>query len=352
MKKVLIVIYDMRIGGAQKSLLSFLQAFAQDERYSEYQIDLMPFNPTGEFLSQIPDGVNIRKPENVLRWMGTHFNRRLIAESFSLRAFCAEMIWVICSRLGLLSGYRNVQQKLWQIWRSFVPSLDGAYDIAVSYIDGMANYYVMEKVNAKKKVLWVHNDYRKIGYDAQYDMPYYDGCDAVMTISEECKEAICSQLPKIRKKTHIVENISLSSVIQKKAQEGKCPEYSGRNCLKLLTVGRLHEQKGIDIAIKAARILKERGVSFIWLVVGEGRERTRLEEMIAANDLGTCFLLIGSRENPYAYMNACDILVQPSRYEGKSIVLDEAKILNRLIVATDYSTVHDAIVHGETGFIA
>ena len=62
MKKVLIVIYDMRIGGAQKSLLSFLQAFSQNKKSSEYQIDVMPFHLTGEFLEQIPEGIGIRQP--------------------------------------------------------------------------------------------------------------------------------------------------------------------------------------------------------------------------------------------------------------------------------------------------
>ena len=62
-------------------------------------------------------------------------------------------------------------------------------------------------------------------------------------------------------------------------------------------------------------------------------------------------MLLGSRENPYPYMKQCDILVQPSRVEGKSIVLDEAKILEKPIVATKYTSVVDSLTHGVTGWI-
>ena len=121
--------------------------------------------------------------------------------------------------------------------------------------------------------------------------------------------------------------------------------------MKLLTVGRLHPQKGIDLAVEAARILREKGVEFLWLVAGDGSERPKLQRKIDQYGLGDYFRLIGSRSNPYAYMRACDILVQPSRVEGKSIVLDEAKILCKPIVSTSYTTVGDAIEHGVTGWI-
>jgi glycosyltransferase involved in cell wall biosynthesis len=107
----------------------------------------------------------------------------------------------------------------------------------------------------------------------------------------------------------------------------------------------------VDIAIEAARQLKSAGVDFQWLVVGDGPERASLQAQIDSLGLGDCFALLGSRENPYGYMKACDILVQSSRVEGRSIVLDEAKILEKPIVATNYTTVVDSLIHGKTGWI-
>ena len=136
-----------------------------------------------------------------------------------------------------------------------------------------------------------------------------------------------------------------------KSEAGECPEFADAKGLKLLTVGRLHFQKGIDLAVGAAKLLKEAGIPFLWLVAGEGAQRAELQKMIDEGGLSQYFQLLGSRENPYAYMAKCDMMVQPSRVEGKSIVLDEAKILCKPIVVTNYATVRDAVVHGQTGWI-
>lgn len=61
--------------------------------------------------------------------------------------------------------------------------------------------------------------------------------------------------------------------------------------------------------------------------------------------------LIGIRKNPYPYIKNADIFFQPSRYEGKSITLDEAKILEKPIVVSNYSTVYDSITSGVNGTI-
>ena len=150
---------------------------------------------------------------------------------------------------------------------------------------------------------------------------------------------------------HVLENISSAALVTHRSQERPCDEFAGYSGLKLVTVGRLHEQKGIDLAVEAARVLKEMGTEFRWLAVGEGGERARLEALISRYGLDDRFILVGAQENPYTFMRACDILVQPSRVEGKSIVLDEAKMLCKPIVVTRYPTVGDSILHGETGWV-
>ena len=351
MKKVLIVIYDMRIGGAQKSLLSFLQAFSQNKKSSEYQIDVMPFHLTGEFLEQIPEGIGIRQPENVLRWMSTRMSGNLLKRDFSLRGFAGKLIWGMASKLHLLPKTENVQQRLWRVWQWIVPSLKETYDIAISYIDGTANYYVIDKVKASKKILWLHSDYQKQEYDADFDRKFYAACDAAITVSALCRQGLCRAFPEYKDKIIELANISSRKLILDQSVQGECPEYSSNDLLRLLTVGRLHWQKGIDIAVDAAKCLKESGVHFEWLVVGEGAERKRLEQQIAEKGVKDCFRLLGSRSNPYVYIRNCDILVQPSRVEGKSIVLDEAKVLGKPCVVTAYPSAEDAIVHEKTGLL-
>ena len=145
-------------------------------------------------------------------------------------------------------------------------------------------------------------------------------------------------------------NLSSSDSIQRMAEIGNPAEYNGKKNI-LLSIGRLDEQKGFDLAIKAAKILKDSGVNFCWFIIGQGELEGFLKQLIHENGLENEFKLIGVRKNPYPYIKNSLIFVQPSRYEGKSIVLDEAKILEKPIVVTNYTTVYDSITHGLNGTI-
>lgn len=349
MKKILIVIGDMKIGGAQKSLLSFLKCLSASDEMAQYQVDLMVVDPVGEFYPQIPAEIRLIPAPKPLRWLGSAFSVKLLTQQFSVQCLLTELVWLVRKRLGKFPGKWNTQQKLWHCWKEIIPQLPGHYDTAISYIDGFPNYYVMEKVKADKKVLWVHSEYRKMQYDPTYDRPFYQNADSIITISEQCRQCILQEFAECE--VSVLENITVARDVQEKSLAGACPEFSGFDGLKLLTVARLNPYKGVDIAIDGAMELKKQGIPFLWLVVGDGPERERLQAQIDRLALGEQFCLLGSRGNPYPYMRACDILVQPSRVEGKSIVLDEAKVLGKLIVSTNYTTVKDSLQHLQTGVI-
>lgn len=349
MKKILIVIGDMKIGGAQKSLLSFLKCLSASDEMAQYQVDLMVVDPAGEFYNQIPAQIRLLPAPKPLRWLGSALSFKLLTQQFSLQCLKKELGWLVRKRLGKFPEAWNTQQKLWHCWKEIIPQLSGHYDTAISYIDGFPNYYVTEKVNADKKVLWVHSEYQKMQYDPAYDRPFYQKADSIITISEQCRQCILQEFPQCE--VSVLENITVARDVREKSMAGDCPEFSGFDGLKLLTVARLNPYKGVDIAIDGAAELKKQGVPFLWLVVGDGPERERLQAQIHRLALDEQFCLLGSRGNPYPYMRACDILVQPSRVEGKSIVLDEAKILGKLIVSTNYTTVNDSLQHMQTGVI-
>ena len=345
MKKILIVIRDMKIGGAQKSLLSFLQCLSSTQANRGVELHLMVIDPQGPFLKQIPENFKCIDPPAELRWLSVSVRRKPL-RLISWKSIRGELRWLRekNSRTG------HVSQQKWNCWMPFVPENTEKYDVAISYIDGCPNYYVIDKVRADKKVLWIHSDYQKQGYDPNFDKPYFEKCEGIVTISNQCKQSIAAAFPQLTGKVHVLENISAYDAVLSKSKE-ECPEFARTEVLKLLTVGRLHPQKGIDLAICGAKLLKDAGIPFLWLVVGEGAERSSLQKMIDDSGLSQNFQLLGSLENPYAYMAKCDIIVQPSRVEGKSIVLDEAKMLCKPIVATNYATVRDAITHGQDGWI-
>ena len=124
-----------------------------------------------------------------------------------------------------------------------------------------------------------------------------------------------------------------------------------RRAKGLITLGRLEPQKGYDIALEACALLRDR-FDFRWYVLGEGPQKAELEEKIRALGLQDRFVLLGTRLNPYPYLADCDIYVQPSRFEGKSIALEEAKAFRKPIVTTAFTTVADQITDGVTGSVA
>ena len=147
-----------------------------------------------------------------------------------------------------------------------------------------------------------------------------------------------------------MENITDKKTVLRKAGETVEKTMPWRSpCI--VTVGRLEKVKGIDIALEAALILKNRGIGFVWHVFGDGVLKDELEKRIHGCQLEDYFILDGTTNNPYKYMGNADIIVQPSRNEGKSMVLDEAKLLCKPIVVTNYPSVKDQIKDRETGII-
>ena len=82
-----------------------------------------------------------------------------------------------------------------------------------------------------------------------------------------------------------------------------------------------------------------------WYVLGEGPLKEQIQQWIAESKMENHFFLLGTNPNPYPYLRQCNIFVQPSRFEGSSMVLTEAKVLGKPCVATCYDSVNDQLVH-------
>ena len=101
----------------------------------------------------------------------------------------------------------------------------------------------------------------------------------------------------------------------------------------VLTIARLAPQKGLDLLLEAAALIKQRGIDFTWLVAGDGPLKAQLNQQIAAADLPV--KLLGRREDIGALLSQADVVVQTSYWEGQPLTLREAMQASRAIVATD-----------------
>lgn len=353
-QKILFAIHRLGAGGAEKSLVSLLNSMPLDK----YEIDVMAIDPTGIFRSQLPVRVNVVGAPKELMCQFAKITDRKFWKNATIKSCIIKIGSIIGDRLrGKKSRAKQCHIQYYnEVWQNYIPECSTQYDVAISYIDDL-NYYVIDHVRAKKKILWCHNDYNKLDFVANYDYQYYARADIICTISELCKKSLLENFPNMGCKFEVVENISSSRIINAQAEMLEEMEKSGDGFMsdkrfKLVSVGRLSAQKGFDYAIDAAKILKENGMNFCWYILGEGALRKKLEEQIRKNNVSECVKLIGIRSNPYPYIKQADIFVMPSRYEGKSIALDEAKILCKPIVVTRFPSVYDAIKDGEDGCIA
>ena len=118
-------------------------------------------------------------------------------------------------------------------------------------------------------------------------------------------------------------------------------------------VGEKKELKFVkDVVIEEAEaVKKEKNSDIHWWIIGAGELEEQLKKQVKDNDLEEYITFLGLRANPYPYIRSCDLLVQPSRWEGKSVVLDEAKILAKPILATNYSTIKVQLKDKKEGLI-
>ena len=118
---------------------------------------------------------------------------------------------------------------------------------------------------------------------------------------------------------------------------------------RILTVGRLTSQKAYEIAVDAMYKVKNAGVRARWYVLGEGELRNSLQAQIDGLGLQDDFILLGTAANPYPYYRQCDLYVHATRFEGKSLAIQEAKTLGCAVLVSNCSGNREQVTDGVDG---
>lgn len=340
MKHIIFVMPTLRMGGAERALVSLLKALDP----KRVKVDLFLFERGGVLEKEVPSWVKIIPSDPIVRDMTLEL-RNYLGELLRHRRFSAAI-----TRLKItFMARRRKNYFSWGAIEKYIPSVPGHYDVAVGFLEGFTDFFVVDKVNADRKIGWIHTDMSGKIFNKQ-EMAYYRKLDMLATISEKCRTAFISRSEYPGERMRVIENIVLPQEILHKADE-TVDEMWDSSKVHIASVGRLEYLKGMDIAAKAALILKKNGCDFVWHIYGRGLMQEEISQYVNQNNLSGCFILEGQKPNPYPYMKKADIIVQPSRREGKSLVLDEAKILGKAIVVTAYPSVTDQITDRETGII-
>ena len=343
-KNILFVMNNLHVGGAEKALVSMLQVFD----YDRYDIDLLLFKKEGLFLKQVPEQVNFLEPPANYQYFDMPFSN-VIRKNIFKNPLVIFRRWQFNQARKKATSPAEAEQFGWKPLSETLEALPHKYDAAIGFLEKTPNYFVVDKVEAKIKIGFVHNDYQALALNSGYDEGYFKKLAHIISVSQNCVDILKKVFPQYAAKCSLIENISSREMIMKLAAE-KVDFHPVQ--LSILSVGRLSEQKNFQMAIAAAELLVKKGAEFEWNILGEGSERGLLEKLIQEKAMESSFKLLGIKENPYPYIAKSLIYVQPSKFEGKSVAIDEAKILGKPIVVTNFPTAKDQIVHHVTGLIA
>lgn len=336
MKKtnLLFVIDSLSCGGAEKSLVTLLGLIDPNQ----FNIDLSLHSRGGIFEKLVPSFVNV----NTIEINKGYLNLKYQVARFYFKFF----------RLFNTNKKMHNAQLYWKSFSQCHKVIAKKYDIAIAYGQGFSTYFISDKVEANIKYSWLNNDYIKAGYNLKFDIPFYSLYNKIVVVSEENEKVFqqCLKASGVAFTTVVIRDIVDDIEINFKSRL-PIELVNSKESLVITTVGRLIPQKGLSLAIKACKLLIDKGKNVKWFVVGEGHEREALEELIRTYNLKENFILLGLKENPYPYIKMADIYVQSSVFEGLCITLIEARLLQKAIVTTNFPSAYGTIDHNRTGLI-
>lgn len=349
-KKIFISIHYLELGGAEISLIGMLQALD----YNQYDVDLFIHRHRGELMQFIPEKVNllpeissyacIERPMKEVMFRGQWgiVYGRLKAKLRAKRYVPKD------SSKPQNAVFQYIAQEV----NPYLPSLEkyGEYDLAISFLQ--PHNYVLNKVKAKKKACWIHTDYSRVEFDTQAELPIWSSYDHIVSISPEVTKTFLQVFPSLENKIVEIGNILSAEFVRKRADEADVTAELAikNNAVNALSVGRFSDAKNYDNLPDICKRIREKGVNLYWYIIGYGDE-TLIREKIHEAGMEQYVIILGKRLNPYPYMKACDIYIQPSRYEGNSVTVREAQMLCKPVVVTNYPTAKSQVKDGQDGVI-
>ena len=347
MKKIIILMPSMFIGGAERSLLGLLETID----YSQYDVSLFLYRHEGEFLKFIPDQVHLLPEMPQYRTFDTPIRSLLCNRKirFGLRRILSKVaMWLHVKVTGEKRGVWMSMQYTARFLQPLLPDIPGEYDVGMMFL-GIADTLI-NKVQAKKKITWNHTDYDTLFPNRSMDLETYSKVDAVVSVSPACTEKIKAFYPELANKAITIENALAGQFIEQCAKELQIDMLSDETTT-LLSIGRFCDAKNFDNVPDICHRLVEDGLDVKWYLIGYGGDEPLIRQKIAEAGMGDRVIILGKKDNPYPYMRACDLYVQPSRYEGKAVTVREAQLLGKPVVITNYATAGSQLEDGIDGVI-
>lgn len=348
--RIIILIHYMELGGAEMALLGLL--YALDQRMLD--VDLFVYSHSGDLMQYIPKWINIlpeRKDYASLECPIPVAAKRRQFGVIAGRTISKYLHKNFCKK-GIPAGKEDISimQYVGDFTTPFLSRINPEveYDLCISFL--IPHNIGLEKIKAKKRLAWIHTDYSTVYVNARRELPVWNSYDHIASISENVSKSFSSVFPKLESKLMQVENMLSNDFVRTRSiVEDVSNQLTGE--INLLSVGRYCNAKNYDNVPDICRRLVEKGIDLKWYIIGFGADEELIKQKIRESKMDKHVILLGKKENPYPYIKACDIYIQPSRYEGKSVTVREAQILAKPVIVTNYPTASSQICDGKDGII-
>lgn len=326
MKKLLIIASSLGGGGTEVALTEFINHLDS----KKYDITLLLVDNNNEYRYRLKKKIKI---------IFIKFDNSFYHSLASMYNLLGKAI-----KKFNLNRYFNIYEVLAK--HSQMPYLP-KFDVAIDFYGygAFTTAFLVLNIKAKKKAIWLHDE--QMPWIKNVDR-YFIKLNKIFCVSKSVKYTFDKIYPSNKKKSQVLYNLVNVKNIKKKANEFYPVDFKN-NIFNIVTVGRLTEQKGYDLAIRVAKSLNNEGFKFKWFVIGDGKDKRKLKRLVHKLHISSNFIFLGRKNNPYLYIKNCDLYVQPSRHEGFGLTVLEAKILDRPIIASNLPAFREQIIDGKDG---
>ena len=227
---------------------------------------------------------------------------------------------------------------------------DKEYDLVISFLT--PHYFAAEKAKGKMKIAWIHTDYKSIEIDKKSEEKMWEKFDKIVSISGEVTKNFTEVFPQFSDKIIEVPNMHPADFINKESQKFEPLDEMPQGSIRLLSIGRYCVAKNFDnVPFICRDLIEKHSLDVKWYIIGYGTDEALIKSKIKEAGMENSVILLGKKDNPYPYIKLCDFYVQPSRFEGNAVTVNEALILGKKVIVTNYDTAKNQVENGVDGVI-
>lgn len=292
-RKIIILHFNMELGGAESSLLGLLDTID----YDRYDVDLFLYAHEGELMSMLNPNVRLLPEMKAYRALTESMKQNFAQGCIPIgMARAAAKIRSGLSRGPMQSGH-NYKQYFHKLCIPYLPDIPGDYDLAISFND--PHYIVGKKVSAKVRMSWFHTDASQMVFCDAIEKEMWGMSDYVVNVSDACKQAFDAKHGYLTNKSIVVENMLSKNLVQSRSAAFSAErEMPSDGSIRLLSIGRFCAAKNFDNVPDICRRILASGCNVKWYLIGYGGDEALIRQRIQDAGMEERVIILGKKENP------------------------------------------------------